>query len=471
MSIQGCMSTRAAAQLSAHRSRRPPGLAIMRRLACGLALPSLAGAHPSSGGAPQHGGEAFLRHAERRTFFYLYDDSIYKYDHSAILDPIVNGTAAASPCSIGQAHSGGFSPAAVPRYCPTGPTTPMRDRGEPEEDPAFWHLMMIRARLIPCAAAWAPGEDNQDMFWAWLEDCVPYILATLHLPQYDHLFLEASEDTTDALRHRTAVDMCEDIWHRAGPDRQRINRNLTRIQSSREYATRYFGLLLEYQGARATLVGPEAFMAPLPPYLSRAHALLPRGLPPPDHDAMAYLADVILHQPPDMLPLVEAELAAAPMDATDQAADDPVSWLLQHIAASDIGNTSMDSFHASEDSQDGIDTQDRDDTIPLGNSAQSDRDSEPHSGLAPWQRSAPHTSDQADPSARPNDAEGVTAADVTSHSTASPAHARPCSGGFSPAAPLARPGHPQTAGGDNVTDSNPSAIDHWQADIDNDPNR
>ena len=101
MSMQGYLRMRADMQLLAHRSRRPPGLAIMRRLACGLALPSLAGAHPSSGGAPQHGGEVFLRHAERGTLFYLYDDSIYKYDHCAILDPIVNSTVAAGPCGNG----------------------------------------------------------------------------------------------------------------------------------------------------------------------------------------------------------------------------------------------------------------------------------------------------------------------------------------------------------------------------------
>eukprot|EP00959_Pyramimonas_sp_CCMP1952_P191919 4012994-Pyramimonas_sp.AAC.1 len=65
---------------------------------------------------------------------------------------------------------------------------------------------MIRARLIPCAAAWAPGEDHQDVFRAWLEDCVPYILATLHLPQYDHFFQEDSEEKNDALRQRTAFD-------------------------------------------------------------------------------------------------------------------------------------------------------------------------------------------------------------------------------------------------------------------------
>ena len=97
MGIQECMQTRAATQLSAHRSRRAPGPAIMRRLALGLAFPSLAEGHPSSGGAPQHGGEAFLQHLDCRTFLYFFDDSIYKYDHRAILDLIVNGSADAAP--------------------------------------------------------------------------------------------------------------------------------------------------------------------------------------------------------------------------------------------------------------------------------------------------------------------------------------------------------------------------------------
>eukprot|EP00959_Pyramimonas_sp_CCMP1952_P003076 63553-Pyramimonas_sp.AAC.1 len=60
-----------------------------------------------------------------------------------------------------------------------------------------------------------------------------------------------------------------------------------------------------------------------------------------------------------MQPLVEAELAAAPMEPPNppppagpaqnatggQAADDPVPLLLQHIAASDISDTPLDSFH------------------------------------------------------------------------------------------------------------------------------
>ena len=97
MGIQECMQTRAATQLSAHRSRRAPGLAIMRRLALGLALPSFAEGHPSSGGAPQQGGGAFLQQHSCRTFLFAYDGSIYKYDHSAILDLIVNGSADAAP--------------------------------------------------------------------------------------------------------------------------------------------------------------------------------------------------------------------------------------------------------------------------------------------------------------------------------------------------------------------------------------
>ena len=118
---------------------------------------------------------------------------------------------------------------------------------------------------------------------------MPYVLATLHLPQYDSLFRAATPDQNDALRHRTAVDICDDVWHRAGPDRQRIHRHLTGLQGGNEYVLRYLGLFLEYQCARAQLVGPDAFTAPLPPYLSRAHALLPRGLPPPDHDVLAHL--------------------------------------------------------------------------------------------------------------------------------------------------------------------------------------
>ena len=97
MSIQECMQTLAAPQLSAHRSRRVPGPAIMRRLALGFVLPSLAAGHLSSGGAPQHRGGAFLQPQRSRTSLFNGDDSIYNYDLSAILAPIVNGSAAAGP--------------------------------------------------------------------------------------------------------------------------------------------------------------------------------------------------------------------------------------------------------------------------------------------------------------------------------------------------------------------------------------
>ena len=84
------MQTCAATQLSAHRSCRGPRIAPMRVLALGLGLPSLAVGHLPSGGGPQLGSEAFLRHAGGRTFPFFFDDSIFQNDHSAILDPIVN---------------------------------------------------------------------------------------------------------------------------------------------------------------------------------------------------------------------------------------------------------------------------------------------------------------------------------------------------------------------------------------------
>eukprot|EP00959_Pyramimonas_sp_CCMP1952_P386785 8106153-Pyramimonas_sp.AAC.1 len=104
-----------------------------------------------------------------------------------------------------------------------------------------------------------------------------------------------------------------------------------------------------------------------------------------------------------------------------------------------------------------METQDRDGTTPPGDTAQRDRDSEPYTGR-PLSHSAP--------SAQLGDADGATAADETSHSTAPPATS-PRSGGFSPAAALAGSGRLQTSGGRttpralvcraSATDSNSSA--------------
>eukprot|EP00959_Pyramimonas_sp_CCMP1952_P188705 3946844-Pyramimonas_sp.AAC.1 len=72
-----------------------------------------------------------------------------------------------------------------------------------------------------------------------------------------------------------------------------------------------------------------------------------------------------------------------------------------------------------------METQGRNGTAPPGDTAQRDRDSEPYIGRPPSHSSPPNNSAQAAPSAQFNDAEGTTAADATSHPTASPALTSP----------------------------------------------
>ena len=233
-------------------------------------------------------------------------------------------------------HGGGFSPTVAQtrslrtRVSPSAEKTnahghsnfctvlvPRTCRGEPDDDPAFARLMGIRARLLPYAAAWAPGEDHWEPYLAWMDDCVPHVLAHLHQMEFDPLFPDATPGLNDALRRCMAVDLCEDIWSRAAPDRRRIHSALQALQGTQQYATRYLGYFLEHHCARAQLVGPEAFTEPLPAYLPRAQALLPNGLPPPSHDILAHLTTAIPLHIPDLQPLVEAQLATTQPQSTD----------------------------------------------------------------------------------------------------------------------------------------------------------
>ena len=83
--------------------------------------------------------------------------------------------------------------------------------GDTAEHRAFLALLDIQARLERMAGAFAPGEMHHDAFLAWMDDCVPYTVATLHLPAYDHHF-----SATTAAEKRVLDNESEKIRCRVG---------------------------------------------------------------------------------------------------------------------------------------------------------------------------------------------------------------------------------------------------------------
>ena len=65
-----------------------------------------------------------------------------------------------------------------------------------------------------------------------MDDCVPFTVATLHLPMYDGHFTAATAAENDRLRHQTACDFCRRVWDRAGTTRASVGRELGRHPGS-----------------------------------------------------------------------------------------------------------------------------------------------------------------------------------------------------------------------------------------------
>ena len=142
------------------------------------------------------------------------------------------------------------------------------------------------------ACAYALGEVNHEAFLAWMEDCVPYTVARLHLPIYDYYFAAPTAAANDRLRFQIAHDICREIWDGAGPERAGVGRDLARAPGSQEVYLQY---RLDHMRARALMTGPDAYTAPLQPFMTIGWQLLPDGIQPPRADALAQI--IATHHP------------------------------------------------------------------------------------------------------------------------------------------------------------------------------
>ena len=115
------------------------------------------------------------------------------------------------------------------------------------------------------ASSFAPGELSNAACLGWMEDCVPYVVAQLHLPVYDPYFVAPTAAANDRLRFQMAHDICREIWEGAGPERGQVGRDLGRAPGSQAVYLQY---LLDHMRARALLTGPDAYTAPLQPFMT-----------------------------------------------------------------------------------------------------------------------------------------------------------------------------------------------------------
>ena len=126
---------------------------------------------------------------------------------------------------------------------------------------------------------------------AWLDDCFHYVIAALHLLQFDVFFPNAA--TAGGERATLARELCLRIWRDTAGQRAALAADLA-VRDPLPRSLLLYSLLSEFILNRVDLVGPEAYQDSIPEYMPRARATFPNFRGPwvdSDMTVLAYQSD------------------------------------------------------------------------------------------------------------------------------------------------------------------------------------
>ena len=138
-------------------------------------------------------------------------------------------------------------------------------------------LTDLEERLVPIAAAWAPGEVNIQAYAAWLAECIDHLLTAFNRRPLADLGASMPHEAAHAHRGRIMVEMCMRIWERTKARRATTLAAISALQGT-DRVTYLLTLLIDFYNDRGRMTTKPGDTVPIPDYMHNAQALLNQTL-------------------------------------------------------------------------------------------------------------------------------------------------------------------------------------------------